>query len=178
MSVRCFFIVQCLIAIFGSAMAPSARAQVCTASAPLPVNQTLFIDTCQQGDIGLQFVCGFEQLSGPALEFQVNVPYPMGQIQVQSANVDFDPVAFLIRGQCKSDAPCDAADYSAVPGAIRTIDLSKLDSGTYFLVVAPIASSSSSACGPVTITWSANLGDESIMQEGIFRGGTHHIVSP
>jgi hypothetical protein len=178
MSVRCLYIVQCLIAIYLLALAPSVRAQVCLAPLPLPVNQTQLINTCEQGDANFQLACGAEVLSGPALEFQMNMPYPMGQILMQSMNTTYDPAAFLIRGQCKGDVPCAADAYVGMPGSTNTIDLYHMDSGTYYLVVAPLSGSpSTDSCGPVMVTWSATLGDETMMQDGVFRASFHEEVA-
>lgn len=167
-----------LLAAAGLALAAPAVAQVCAAPMHLTPNVVTFFDTCQ-GERFLPLACtNLFPLAGPALVVRLDLPYPAGTITVQQASV-FDPSVFLLRAQCTGDAPCSAMVDAYPPGLPRILDLSGIDSGGYFMLVAGMAGSPENAsCGLVHVLWSVSADDLVRMNEGIFRSGNAPVVDP
>ena len=162
-------------ALAAGVLAPGghALAQTCAAPAQLSANTVYIFDTCQ-GETQLQLACGVFPLAGPATVASLDLPYPAGEISIQSQWGGFTPDAFLLRTGCDIDAPCSAAAWINPTGSI---DLSSVESGRYFLVVAADATSTI-ACGPVTITVLLTPEQEALQLDGVFRSGIAPIWQP
>jgi hypothetical protein len=154
--------------VFGAAMiAGEAGAQVCAAPAVLTVNTPILLDTCQ-GDSGLVVACSLFPLTGPAAVVRLPLPYPAGLVSVQSLTTGYDPVLFLLRSHCDNSAPCGMAVDSGI--VVDTMDLTDVDSGDYFLAIAPM-DFNSSPCGQVMVTYSMTPEQQALAHDGVFRGG-------
>lgn len=156
--------------VLGAAMVVGqAGAQTCAAPSVLTVNESTFFNTCLSGDNSLVVACGMFALTGPALVIRMPLPYPIGQISVQSASAGYDPALFLLRAQCGNNAPCGyAVDSGSV---VDTLDLAQVDSGDYLLAIAPFHFESSS-CGQILVTHSMTPQQQALARDGVFRGGT------
>ena len=154
--------------VFGAAMVTSeANAQICAAPAVLAVNAPIVLDTCQ-GDSGLVVACGLFPLTGPAAVVRLPLPYPAGLVSAQSLTAGYDPVLFLLRSHCDNSAPCGMAVDSGI--VVDTMDLTDVDSGDYFLAIAPM-DFNSGPCGQVMVTYSMTPEQQALALEGVFRGG-------
>lgn len=159
------------IALVLACLAPAgfAVAQTCAAPSQIAANTAYAFDTCQ-GDSSLQLACGVFPLAGPATVVELHLPYPAGSISVQSMRSDYEPYAFLVHADCDGSAPCSAGVFSP-PGSIGLIDLSLLDSGRYYLVIAAADGTNGTACGPILVSADLTPAQEALMQEGVFRSG-------
>ncbi|MEO5626836.1 MAG: hypothetical protein ABIQ70_12580 [Dokdonella sp.] len=154
--------------VFGAAMiAGEAGAQTCAVPAVLAVNTLTALDTCQ-GDSGLVIACSLLALTGPAAVVRLQLPYPVGLVTVQSLTAGYDPAMLLLRSHCDNSAPCGMAVDSGI--IVDTMDLAEVDSGDYFLAIAPIDFNSSS-CGQVMVTYSMTQEQQALALDGVFRGG-------
>lgn len=154
--------------VFGAAMVASeTNAQICAAPAVLAVNTPTVLDTCQ-GDSGLVFACGLFSLTGPAAVVRLQLPYPVGFVSVQSLTPGYDSVMFLLRSHCDGWATCGMAVDSGI--VVDTMDLAEVDSGDYFLVIAPM-DFKSSPCGQVMVTYGMTPEQQALALDGVFRGG-------
>ena len=147
------------------AMADHAAAQTCAAPAPLTPNTPQFINTCSGENLG--FAC-LSKLEGPAGIAQMTLPYPVGELTVQSLTGGYDPALFLLRSECSSSAFCAWAVDSGID--VDTLDLAQVDSGDYFLVIAP-AYPVTPSCGVVAVTVHLTPEQEALMLDGVFRAG-------
>jgi hypothetical protein len=167
-----------LFATVSQALAGAAVAQTCAAPTVLAANQTYIVDTCQ-GDSFLQLACGVVPLTGRAAIMQLSMPYPGGGVTVQSIDAGYDPAVFLIRAKCDAFAECDAVVWEGPSGTTNDVPLFEVDSGVYFVAVAPtVTTPGNASCGHVLVTWSFNLGDGGFLHEGIFRSGIAPIWKP
>lgn len=156
--------VACLA--LGMAAIPQAGlAQTCAAPQVVLANTATFINTCT-GTTALQTACGFVPLNGPAAVLLVQLGYPAGTIAVTPQNVGFDPVLFLMQGQCNGNAACADAVDSYGPGMSETLSLNNKDSGTYFLGIGTMGFDV--ACGNVMIYADVPM---EVVNDGLFRGG-------
>lgn len=146
-----------------------AFAQSCAAPLQIAANTAYAFDTCQD-DSSLQLACGVFPLAGPATVVELHLPYPAGTISVQSMQSDYEPYAFLMHADCDGNAPCSAGAFSP-PGSIGLIDLSPLDSGRYYLVIAAAGGTNGASCGAVLVSADLTAAQETLVQEGVFRGG-------
>lgn len=154
--------------VLGVAMVSAeAGAQTCASPSLLTVNTSQWLNTCQ-GDGGLVIACYSFALTGPAGVMRIQLPYPVGQLSVQSMSVGYDPVLFLMHSQCSSSASCGTIVDSGI--VIDTLDLAEVDSGNYFLTIAPIHFDSS-PCGWVIATYSLTPQQQALALDGVFRGG-------
>jgi hypothetical protein len=154
--------------VLGAAMvAADASAQTCAAPLALAANTSTVLDTCQ-GDSTLLAVCSLFALSGPAAVMHLPLPYPTGSVTVQSLTVGYDPALFLLHARCDGSAACGAAVDSGV--VTDTMDLSGVDSGDYFLAIAPMDFASIS-CGQVMVTYGMTAEQQALALDGVFRGG-------
>lgn len=158
-----------------AAVAP-AFAQTCPVPALLSANVTQAFDTCQ-GDSGLAFVCGLFPLAGPATVVRLELPYPVGEISVQSMDAGFQPSAFLLQARCRGDVPCSAVAGTG-PGSTGAINLSAIDSGSYFLVVAAADFAEGAGCGHVAVTANISTEQEVLERDGVFRSGSAQVWRP
>ncbi len=156
--------------LLGAALlASEASAQTCPAPTALAINQSTWIDTCF-ADTSLVVVCQMFELSGPAGVARVILPYPVGRISVQSMTGGYDPVLFLLRSQCNNSSSCGMAVDSGF--VIDTLELREVDSGDYYLAIAPMAGFSQSVpCGQVLVTYSMTAAEQALTLDGVFRGG-------
>jgi hypothetical protein len=144
-----------------------ATAQTCPAPAALTANTPSWFDTCR-GDASVLTACGAFALTGPATIVRMPLPYPMGRLVVQSISAGFDPALFLLRSHCASTAACGyVADSGSV---VDTIDLVEVDSGDYFLAVAPWQVPST-YCGQILVTLDLTPQELALTRDGVFRGG-------
>lgn len=166
MSLNPWILRVAILTAIGLPFADPADAQTCNTPIPL-IGEPIVIATCV-GDTNLPVVCnGAVPLTGPALVMSVHLPYPNGRLQVQSMDAGLDAAAFLLQGPCYSDAFCVAAEEASGPGGTASIELDELDSGDYFLVIAPYDDGSPGpACGPVAVSW---IGNPSSPLDGLFR---------
>ncbi|MEO7757568.1 MAG: hypothetical protein ABIS07_13390 [Dokdonella sp.] len=154
--------------VFGAAMvAGDAGAQVCAVPAVVAVNTSIGLDTCQ-GDSGLVIACALFPLTGPAAVMRLQLAYPVGLVSVQSITLGYDPAMFLLHSRCDNAAACGTAVDSGV--VVDTMDLAEVDSGDYFLAIAPINFDSIS-CGQVIVTYSMTAQQQALALDGVFRGG-------
>lgn len=154
--------------VFGAAMvAAEAGAQTCASPPLLAVNTPQWLNTCQ-GDSGLVMACHLFALTGPAGVMRIQLPYPVGLLSVQSMTAGYDPAFFLLRSQCSNSAFCGMAADSGI--VVDTLNLSEVDSGDYFLGIAPIHFDSI-PCGQVIVTHSMTPQQQALTLEGLFRGG-------
>lgn len=144
-----------------------AGAQTCAAPSVLTVNESSFFNTCLS-DSSLVLACGAFPLNGPAVVIRMPLPYPTGQISVQSLSVGYDPALFLLRSQCGNSAPCGYAVDSGI--VVDTLDLAQVDTGDYFLAIAPISFESGS-CGQILVTHSMTPQQQALARDGVFRSG-------
>ncbi len=114
------------------------------------------------------YVCGAILLEGPALVAHLQLPYPVGQVTVQSLTANYDPALFMLSSQCSNNSPCGQAVYNGLQ--TETLDLTTVDSGDYFLVIAPFFPESTN-CGQILVTYSMTQAEVALAQEGLFRGG-------
>jgi hypothetical protein len=96
------------------------------------------------------------------------LPYPTGIISVQSLTVGYDPAVFLLRSRCDNTAACGTAVDSGV--VTDTMDLADVDSGDYFLAIAPM-DFGSLACGQVMVTYGRSEEQQVLALDGVFRAG-------
>lgn len=150
-----------------------ALAQTCAAPAVLLANTAYMFDTCQ-GETQLQFACGVIPLAGPAVVVKLDLAYPAGEISIQSANADYAPTAFLLRADCDNYAPCSAAAWVNPAGSI---DLSTVESGRYYLIVAA-DEAAPTTCGPVMVTVLRTPEQEALRLDGVFRSDIAPIWQP
>lgn len=165
-----------LLAAAALMLAGPAGAQTCAVPISPMANTTRAVDTCQ-GDASLQLACGVMPLNGPALVVRLDLPYPAGRINV-APSIGFSPTAFLLRGRCHQDAPCD---FAAPPDQSMPIafDLSTLDSGTYFLVIAPASGTDGAVpCGIVWLTSSIDPAADAALQQGVFHSNFMPVLLP
>jgi hypothetical protein len=155
------------IALGAAAVGMDAGAQTCAAPATLAANASTAFDTCQ-GDSSLSAVCNMFVLTGPAAIVRLQLPYPTGSVSVTSLTVGYDPALFLLRSQCHNSAACGTAVDSGV--VVDTMDLTEVDSGDYFLAIAPMNFDSIS-CGQVIVTYSMTAQQQALALDGVFRGG-------
>lgn len=153
------------LAAAGFAVAGLARAQTCAAPLPLAANAPQWLDTCR-GDLSLTQVCGLFALQGRAGVLRVELPYPMGTLTVRSLAPGYDPSLFLLRGACNGSAPCAALAETGIE--TDTLDLSQIDSGGYYVVIAPLLPDLIS-CGQVQVTHHLTPAQQALMADGIFR---------
>jgi hypothetical protein len=153
-----------------------AAAQTCASPSAIASNMPTVFDTCQ-GESSLVLACGVIPLAGPATVVGLNLPYPEGDISIQSMDANYAPTAFLLRARCANDAPCSAVAWSPA-GIAGSIDLSSLDSGSYFLVIAADANASGASCGPVLVTANVTTEQQALFKEGIFHSGSAPIWEP
>jgi hypothetical protein len=149
-------------------------AQMCSAPAVIGPNTSNVFDTCQ-GDHELVLACGIFPLDGPATVILLDLPYPVGEVSAQSLDINFQPTMFLLQAECNDSAPCNAVARSG-PGSPATIDLSTIDSGRYFLVVAAYGNAGPLSCGPVNVTATLTADQEALETEGVFRAGNAPIA--
>ena len=174
MSVRIPRSLPVLLAAGCLASTGMALAQSCQAPLAIPPNTVYAFDTCQGGS-SLLLACGVIPLAGPATVFDLQLPYPLGLVSLQSLDNNFQPTAFLLHADCSNDAPCSAVIQA---GSGELIDLSTLDSGHYFLVVTASANTLGSACGAAAVTATVTPGQEAGMLEGVFRSGIRPLWQP
>jgi len=155
------------IALGAATVATDASAQTCAAPLALVANTSTVLDTCQ-GDGTLVAVCSMFPLTGPAAVVRLPLPYPTGSVSVQSLTAGYDPALFLLRSHCDSSAACGTAVDSGV--VTDTMDLSGVDSGDYFLAIAPI-DFASLTCGQVMVTYGMTAEQQALALDGVFRGG-------
>jgi hypothetical protein len=165
-----------MFAAVGMFPAHGTLAQSCSAPAVLSPNTSYVFDTCQ-GDRDLVLACGVFPLAGPATVVQLDLPYPVGEVQVQSLDIGFQPAVFLLQAACRNDAPCNAVATTG-PGRAGVIDLSTIDSGNYFLVIAAEGSAGDPACGPVNVGVYVTADQGELESEGMFRSGNAPIWGP
>lgn len=163
LAARITLVLACLVP------AGAATAQTCAAPLQITANTAYAFDTCQ-GDSSLLLACGVFPLGGPATVVGLDLPYPGGSISVQSMQASYEPYAFLLHADCNAGAPCSAAAFSPA-GSIGLIDLSPLDSGRYYLVIAAAQGTNGTSCGPVLVSASVTPEQEALIQEGVFRSG-------
>jgi hypothetical protein len=156
------------IALVGFACLTMGRlaAQTCPAPAVLAANTPTGFDTCR-GGAGVVIACGAFALTGPATIVRMPLPYPIGRLVVQSG-AGFDPALFLLRSQCGNTAACGYVTDSGI--AVDTIDLAEVDSGDYFLAIAPWRWEST-PCGQVLVTLELTPQELALTLDGMFRGG-------
>lgn len=147
-------------------MGPLA-AQTCPAPAVLTANTPTGFDTCR-GDTGIVVACGAFTLTGPAAIVRMPLSYPMGRLVVQSGSAGFDPAVFLLRSHCANGAACGYVADSGI--AMDSIDLAEVDSGDYFLAVAPWHGDSL-PCGQILVTLELTPQELALTLDGVFRGG-------
>ena len=155
------------IVLGAATLAADVGAQTCAAPLALAANVSTVLDTCQ-GDSTLLAVCGMFPLSGPAAIMRLPLPYPTGSVSAQSLTVGYDPALFLLRSRCDGSAACGTAVDSGV--VTDTMDLTGVDSGDYFLAVAPIDFASLS-CGQVMVTYGMTAEQQALALDGVFRSG-------
>ena len=154
--------------LLGAAMvATDTGAQTCAAPPALAINVSIVLDTCQ-GDSGLIAVCNMFPLTGPAAIMRLQLPYPTGFVSVESLTAGYDPALFLLRSRCDNSAACGTAVDSGV--VTDTMELSEVDSGDYFLAIAPM-DFASLACGQVMVTYGMTAEQQALALDGVFRGG-------
>jgi hypothetical protein len=168
------FVATTIAGVLSVLPATSALAQTCATPMAISAN-TAFVTTTCNGDTSLQLACGVIPLAGPATVVDVNLPYPSGSITIQSLDVNYQPTAFLLHADCDDSAPCSDAVDASIGG---TIDLSTLDSGHYFLVVAASEPAPGANCGAVSITVNLTPEQEAGMLDGVFRSGSAPIWQP
>jgi|GEM_PF-1759259 len=170
-----FALARLVAALAAGVLAPGghALAQTCAAPALLSANTVYMFDTCQ-GETQLLLACGLVPLAGPATVVKLDLTYPAGEISIQSGNAAYAPAAFLLRADCNGYAPCSAAAWVDPVGSI---DLSSVESGRYYLVIAADGTSPV-ACGPVMVTAFLTPEQEALGLDGIFRSGTAPIWQP
>ena len=139
-----------------------AGAQTCPAPATLTPNAPQWINTCASGT-SLGLVCGVFPVYGPAAIVRMPLPYPVGRLIVQSQTPGYEPAMFLLRSQCTNTAPCGYA-------SVDTLDLRLVDSGDYFLAIAPWYPESA-ACGQIFVTYALTPQEQTLMLDGVLRGG-------
>jgi hypothetical protein len=157
----------CAVVITAAMIPIDAGAQTCAFPTPLAANVTAVFDTCQ-GDSGLVVACNMFALTGPAAVMRLPLPYPTGIISVQSLTVGYDPAVFLLRSRCDNSAACGTAVDSGV--VTDTMDLADVDSGDYFLAIAPM-DFGSLACGQVMVTYGRSEEQQVLALDGVFRAG-------
>lgn len=165
-----------LVAAFAAsaiAAAHPALAQTCAAPGVLTANTVHLFDTCQ-GETSLVVACGIVDLAGPATVVRLDLPYPVGEISIQTGNADYQPFAFLLRADCDGHAPCQAAAWI---NPVGSIDLSAIESGRYFLVVAADRASPAT-CGPVSVVAHLTPEQAALGFDGVFRSGNAPIWEP
>ncbi len=151
--------------------ANQADAQVCANPQILISHSDNILNTCI-GDTTLTYVCGSIPLGGPAAVALLEMSYPIGWLHIQPMDSNFLPIAVLLNAQCSGDAGCIAAVFDTQPGGMLDIDLSAIDSGRYFLVIAPpLEFSWPPSCGEVSISWYVESQQEPLLGNGIFRSG-------
>ncbi|MBA8887561.1 hypothetical protein FHW12_001775 [Dokdonella fugitiva] len=153
-----------------------AAAQTCASPSAITSNTPIAFDTCQ-GESSLALACGVVPLAGPATIVRLDLPYPEGRVSIQSMDANYAPTAFLFHARCADDAPCSAAAWSG-PGTAGTIDLSPLDSGAYFLVVAADANAPGASCGQIVVTADVTPAQQALVEEGIFHSGSAPLWEP
>lgn len=156
--------------------AAPALAQTCTTPTVIPANSERLFDTCE-GETDLAFACDVVPLAGPATIVLLDLPYPAGHVSIRSLDIDFQPMAFLLRADCDGHAPCSAGARADADGNID-IDLSPLDSGRYFLAIAAAGTPTGSTCGHVAVTATVTPEQDALMREGVFRSGSAPIWEP
>lgn len=156
-----------LLACLSIASIKEAGAQICAMPATLTVNSTQWFDTCQ-GESSLVLACGTISLYGPAVIVHMPLPYPIGRISVQTLFGNFDPAIFMLRSECSNSASC--GQFADTGLLVDTLDLATLDSGDYFLAIAP-PNPSVGNCGQILVTYSMTAAEAALAQEGLFRGG-------
>lgn len=162
------FALRCLFLVLGTGMTVGqAGAQVCAVPLSLAPNTPTWINTCQ-GEQGIVIACALFPLRGPAGVVRMSLPYPVGTVTAQSINGDYDPSVFMLRSQCSNNAGCGMMVDSGP--VVDTLNLSELDSGEYFMVIAPYYFTSS-ACGQVIVTYNLTPAQQALMLDGVFRGG-------
>ncbi|MBL0163826.1 MAG: hypothetical protein IPP82_09355 [Xanthomonadales bacterium] len=158
-----------LLLMLGATMTTGqASAQICALPGILTPNTSFAMDTCT-GEQFLPVACGLFVLSGPAAIFHLPLAYPIGTISVQSLNVQYDPAVFLLQSHCNSNVQCGMAVDSGQ--AMDVLNLAEVDSGDYFLAIAPMETSNSIPCAPVIITYSVTAAEQAIALDGVFRAG-------
>lgn len=158
---RAMFVVGACVA------APVAVAQSCAAPSPLTPNTSQWLDTCQ-GETGLVLACNVVPLYGRAAIVRMDLPYPVGLLEVQSTTVGYDPALFLLRSTCNNTAGCGYASNSGT--VLDTMDLAVVDSGSYFLAIATPYPGTPD-CGQVVVTYRLTPEQQALLQDGVFRDG-------
>lgn len=153
-----------------------AAAQTCASPSAITSNTPTMFDTCQ-GESSLVLACGVVPLAGPATVVRLDLPYPEGHVSIQSMDANYAPAAFLFHARCDNDAPCSAVAWSSA-GSVGMIDLSPLDSGGYFLVIAADANTPGASCGPVLVTADVTPEQQALLEEGIFHNGNAPLWQP
>lgn len=157
------------VAVLLSLLAGNAAAQSCAAPAPLIANGTQFLNTCN-GDASLLTACWSTfALAGRAGVLSLSLPYPAGTLTVTPQNVGYDPAVFLLPSRCNNEAGCAAAVDDAGPGSSETLSLDRIDSGDYYLVIAPLQPSLVD-CAQVMVSYSVTPQQQGLVAEGLFRG--------
>ncbi|HET8897568.1 MAG TPA: hypothetical protein VFN09_02125 [Rhodanobacteraceae bacterium] len=158
--------------------AHAAGAQQCAVPQSLAPNTAISLDTCA-GDQELHLACGSAlELYGPAAVFQLDLPYPAGTLNLQPVAFAFSPALLVMQAPCSGLSPCYAAAMSP-PGTGSSVDLSGLDSGSYFVVVAPLDGVPGPGnCGPAFLLWDVLPDDLPLLGEGMFRAGYAPVWSP
>ncbi len=157
------------VAVLLSLPIADAGAQSCAAPTPLVANGTQFVNTCS-GDASLVATCWSTfALAGRAGVLSLSLPYPAGTITVTPQNVSYDPAVFLLPIRCNSTAGCATAVDSVGPGLGESLGLGSVDSGNYYVVVAPLQPSLVD-CGQVMVSYSVTPQQQGLIAEGLFRG--------
>lgn len=157
------------IALLLSLLTGNAIAQSCAAPTPLIANGTQFLNTCN-GDASLLTACWSTfALAGRAGVLSLALPYPAGTLTVTPQNVGYDPALFLLPSRCNNTAGCAAAIDDVGPGSSETLSLDRIDSGNYYLVIAPLQPSLVD-CAQVMVSYSVTPQQQGLIAEGLFRG--------
>lgn len=157
------------VAVLLSLPLADAGAQSCAAPTPLVANGMQFVNTCF-GDASLVAACWSTfALAGRAGVLTLSLPYPAGTITVTPQNVGYDPAVFLLPMRCNSTAGCATAVDSSGPGVSESVSLSRVDSGNYYLVIAPLQPALVD-CGQVMVSYGVTPQQQGLIAEGLFRG--------
>lgn len=160
------------------ALAGPAHAQSsCAVPLQLVPNTAYPLDTCR-GERQLATACHWnEPLPGPVAIVQFDLPYPAGAVSVQSTLDRTD--LYLMRERCSGTAFCSVRSGSDVLGAAASIDFSTIDSGRYFLAIATWQGfAAGDDCGLVWATWNVSPEQETLLRNGVFRGGNAPVWEP